>query len=234
MTTPPTTATPKQQIGVIAAIDANATAAINVGRRLQELSDEIRRIGARGRAPSPGLEGQPPNPGRPATGEINRLLGQIVDAHAAGAREGKRGDVSKLEAQIVELQQRVDGLLLEHQGVRREGDRVKAEYAEILRTRHDELVGLLRAEAANGQEQLALLASVAADTAAHRQKVNALLQLAVRGLADGDDRRALVASLAPWAVPRDQDGRVATRYAPLEAWWEAVSKTSGPPLAPPQ
>jgi len=126
-----------------------------------------------------------PTPGRPATGEINALLSRIIETHAAGARDGKRGDVGGLEQRIAHL--------------------------------------------VAGEEQLALLATVAADVEAHRRKLSELVRLAVSGLADADDRRALVATFVPWSVPRDPDtGGIATRHAHLQAYWECVSRvTSG-------
>jgi hypothetical protein len=223
-TTEPTT----KPTGVIEALDENATAAINVGRRLQELRDEITRIGARGRAPSPGADGRPPTPGRPATGEIHALLSRIVDAHAAGAREGKRGDVSKLEAQIGELQQRVDGLLLEHHGVRREGDRVRNERMEILRAGRVELDAHARQVASDGVELIKTLAAAARDVEIHRGKVSEAVSLAISGLADADERRAAATTYAPWVIRRPAEGRTPTSD-PLPVYWESVSRVSNVP-----
>jgi hypothetical protein len=223
-----TTATTAKQIGVIAAIDANATAAINIGRRLQELRDEITRIGARGRAPIPGAGGQPPSPGRPASGEINALLSRIVDAHAAAARAGKRGDVEQLEAQIVELQQRHQALLLEHHGVRREGDRVRNERAQILRTRHDELDAHARQVAGAGIELLKTAADAARAAELYRGEVSTAVSLAVSGIDDADERRAYASSHGPWVTPRDSEGRTPVGD-PVGPYWESVSRVAQPP-----
>jgi hypothetical protein len=222
------TTTPNKSETVIAELDHNATTAINIGRRLQELRDEITRIGARGRAPSPGEDGRPPTPGRPATGEIHALLSRIVAAHAAGAREGKRGDVSKLETQIVELQQRVDGLLLEHAGVRREGDRVQAERAQILRQRHNELDAYARQVASDGIELLKTAADAARAAELYRGSVSEALRLAVSGIDDADDRRAYAATYGPWIAPRDGEGRTPVGN-PIGPYWESVSRVASVP-----
>ena len=223
-----TTTTTTKQINVLEELDENATVAINVGRRLQELRDEITRIGARGRAPSPGADGRPPTPGRPATGEIHALLSRIVDAHAAGAREGKRGDVSKLEAQIVERQQQADALRLEQAGVAREVDRVKNERAQILRVRHDEIDAHARQVASDGIELLKTAADAARDAELARGKVSAAVNLAVSGIQDIDDRRAYVATFGPWVAPRDSEGRT-PRDNPIPGYWESIAKVSSPP-----
>jgi hypothetical protein len=228
----PTSTKPNKSETVLEALDANAALSIAMGRRQEEIRDELAAVGARGIPPAPGRNGQPPSSGQPATGQVKALLSQIVDAHAGAARGGKVADVGDLERQIVALEQRRQRLLLEHAGVRQEADRVGEERVAILHSRHGEIEILLRVAAADGEELLATLRVAAGGVVDQRQRVHHLLQLAAAGL-DGDGRRELVASVTPWAVPRDPDQGIATRYRPLEDYWSAVSKCSAPPLAPP-
>jgi hypothetical protein len=223
----------KQQTA-LQALDENAAMSITLGRRQEQIRDQIAGVGARGTPPTPGANGQPGTSGHPATGQVKALLSQIVDAHAAAARGGKAANVGDLERQITDLEQRRQQLLLEHAGVRQEAERVTAERVTILHERCEELGQLLLVAVEDGNEQLATLRAAATDAEAARGRVRQLLTLAAGGL-DSDGRRKLVAATTPFAIPTDPaTGAIATRYRPLSDYWISVSKVASPPLAPPQ
>lgn len=207
------------------ALDALDRTAIAVGRQSEEIAGELAQVGHRARPQNARTQ----TPGAPASGEIGRLVAQIAAAHGIAAREGKRGDVAKFEARIVELEAKRERLRLARSGVQREAERVKSERVQLLRERHDELVQAARDFAEQGEQLWETLAAAAQDVANYRPRVQELVQLVIAGhpgsgpgatQEDEQARRQLVASFAPW--------RGAT--PDLNERWLAVAKVSVPPL----
>lgn len=194
-------------------LDRLDEAAINLGRRRQEVEDALLLIGRRGRPQNATAN----TPMIRASGKLGEVGAAIRNAHGQAARDGVAADVADLEAQVADLERERDGLRGELDALAVEERRLHGERVALLHGGHGAFAENQRAIAAEGDELRRVLADAAHRVLAHQPKVQNAARLAVAGLTRDDAARATyLRGAEPWLGRTGEAGE----------YWRAVERVA--------
>jgi hypothetical protein len=217
-----TTTTPT----ALEALDTLDRTAIKIGRRMEEVREQLMLVGHRGRPGNPAAQQHPVT----ATGRIAATLREIATDQRLAAREGEAADTSKLDAELKALGRQSEDLGRELAAVSREQQTIGYERLAVIRDQHDGFAKHARAVAAEAGPLWDTLAAAARDVSDHRIRAQQAIALASAGhpgarpgatTADEQDRKTFLRSFEP----------ITGATPAIVRLWESVAHCSSGPKA---